>query len=231
MAIRHLRRALAAFGVLTLALGGCAATTPSGPHSTPGGGAEVDGQLKAARAATERFTDHAAAEGAGYASTLTTLGCFHDAGKGGMGLHYVADKLMDATLDTTAPEALVYELDPAGAPARLVAHEYIVPVEAWSSNDPPMLFGQHLHRHATLPLWVLHVWLYRDNPSGLFADFNPDVAQCPAGVPVFGVDLPKPQAGPPSSPGAPAPPRRRSSAASPTPSPAPGHGMGRSPAK
>ncbi len=231
MAVRHLRGALAGFAVLTLVLGGCAAGTPSGPHSTPGGGAEVDGQLKAARAATERFADHVAAEGAGYASTLTTLGCFHDPGKGGMGLHYVADKLMDATLTTTAPEALVYELDPAGAPARLVAHEYIVPVEAWSSDVPPMLFGQHLHRHATLPLWVLHVWLYRDNPSGLFADFNPDVAQCPAGVPVFGVDLPKPATASPSSPGAPKPRPRRSSAASPTPSPAPDHGTGRWPAR
>ncbi len=220
---------LSAIGLLTL--GGCAAAgpaAPSGSRGPHGDATELDPQLESARAATERFADHAAAEAAGYASTLTTLGCFQDADKGGMGLHYVADRLMDATLDPATPEALVYELDPAGTPARLVAHEYLVPVQAWSSDDPPRLFGQHLHRHATLPLWVLHVWLYRDNPSGVFADFNPDVARCPAGVPVFGVDLPKPAA---SSPGAPAPRPTRSSAASPTPTPAPGRGTVRWPGR
>lgn len=228
-----LRRTSAALAVLgAVLLGGCATTpgTPSASHSPQGDGTELDAQLKAARAATERFTDHGVAETAGYASTRDTLGCFHDSAKGGMGLHYVSDRLMDAALDSNAPEALVYELDSTGAPAALVAHEYIVPVEAWKSTDPPMLLGQHLHRHATLPLWVLHVWLYRENRSGLFADFNPDVAPCPAGVPVFGVDLPKPATAP-SSPGAPGPRPKRSSAASPTPSQAPDHGTGRWPGR
>lgn len=235
MAIRQALGVLAVLGAL--ALGGCAGAGSSSPgdsHEPHGGGADLDAQLKSARAATGRFTDHAAAESAGYASTLETLGCFHDAGKGGMGLHYVSDRLMDAALDATAPEALVYELDATGAPAKLVAHEYIVPVQAWSSADPPTLLGQHLHRHATLPLWVLHVWLYRDNPSGIFADFNPDVATCPTGVPVFGVDLPKPAASGPtrsSSPGGPAPRPRRSSAASPIPSRAPDHGTARWPGR
>jgi hypothetical protein len=46
------------------------------------------------------------------------------------------------------------------------------------------------HRHPVLPLWVLHTWLWKDNPAGVFADWNPAVRPCPAGVPIFGRDLP-----------------------------------------
>jgi hypothetical protein len=68
----------------------------------------------------------------------------------------------------------------------LVAHEYIVPVDAWTESEPPMLFGHHLHQHPVLPLYVLHTWIWKDNPSGLFEDYNPAVRLCPDGVPVFG---------------------------------------------
>ena len=30
----------------------------------------------------------------------------------------------------------------------------------------------------TFQYWYLHVWAWRDNPEGMFADFNP-VVQCP----------------------------------------------------
>jgi hypothetical protein len=142
--------------------------------------------------ATAGFQDVAAAEADGYQSSIDTLGCFEDPAKGGMGLHYINDELLDATLDPTRPEALVYELGLDGEPIGLVAHEYIVPIEAWTSPEPPRLFGVDLHEHATLPLYVLHTWLWKDNPRGVFADWNPAVRPCPAGVPVFGVDLPEP---------------------------------------
>ena len=110
--------------------------------------------------------------------------------QGGMGLHYLDQSLMDATVDIAHPEALVYELAADGTIAGLVAHEYIVPIEAWTSADPPTLFGVDFHHHPTLPLWVLHTWIWKDNVNGVFADWNPAVRQCPAGVPIFGVDLP-----------------------------------------
>ena len=48
--------------------------------------------------------------------------------RGGMGVHYIDESLLDATVDLTRPEALpVYEIDGHGAIAGLVAHEYIVP--------------------------------------------------------------------------------------------------------
>ena len=132
------------------------------------------------------------AEAAGWASTLQTLGCFQDPSQGGMGAHHVNASLMDDIVDITKPEALVYELDACGAISGLVAHEYIVPVEAWTSRRPPRrcLFGQAFHRHPVLPLWVLHAWLWKDNPRGMFDDWNPAVRQCPDGSPICGRDLP-----------------------------------------
>jgi hypothetical protein len=144
----------------------------------------------AAQLATAAYQDIEVAEAAGYASTLDTLGCFQDPTTGGMGVHYLDDSLMDATVDIAAPEALVYELGADGEIAGLVAHEYIVPVDSWTAVDPPTLFGVAFHRHPTLPLWVLHTWLWKDNPVGVFADWNPAVRMCPAGVPIFGRDLP-----------------------------------------
>lgn len=108
-----------------------------------------------------------------------------------MGVHYVNPALMDAVVDIRQPEALVYELDASGAVTGLVAHEYIVPVSAWTSSRPPKLFGMSFHRHPVLPLWVLHAWLWKPNVTGIFSDWNPAVRPCPSGVPIFGVDLPR----------------------------------------
>jgi hypothetical protein len=146
----------------------------------------------AAMLATAGFQDVATAEAAGYASSLETLGCFQDPQRGGMGVHYINQSLMDDKVDITKPEALVYELDATGTITGLVAHEYIVPIDAWHQRRPPRLFGVDFHKHPTLPLWVLHTWLWKDNPSGVFQDWNPAVRQCPPGVPIFGKDLPKP---------------------------------------
>jgi hypothetical protein len=33
---------------------------------------------------------------------------------------------------------------------------------------------------------VIHAWIWKDNPSGIFQDYNPKVRLCPDGVPVFG---------------------------------------------
>ena len=144
----------------------------------------------AAQVATAAFQDVDAAETAGYVSSLDTLGCFQDPARGGMGVHYIDESLLDATVDIARPEALVYELDFNGAITGLVAHEYIVPVDAWTETTPPNLVGVDFHRHPTLPLWVLHTWIWKDNAHGVFADWNPAVRQCPANVPIFGIDLP-----------------------------------------
>lgn len=96
-------------------------------------------------------------------------------------------------MDTTKPEALVYELDAEGEVTGLVAHEYIVPVDAWNKKASPRLFGVAFHRHPSLPLYVLHAWLWKGNARGDFDDWNPAVRLCPPGVPVFGEDSSAPR--------------------------------------
>lgn len=147
-------------------------------------------EVAAATRATAAFQDVEVAEAAGYVNTIDSLGCFDNREVGGMGLHYLNDSLMDDEVDLEAPEALVYELDASGEIVGLVAHEYIVPIEAWTAPDPPSLFGLDFHQHSVLPLWILHAWLWKDNPLGAFIDYNPTVRMCPDGVPLFGVDLP-----------------------------------------
>lgn len=168
-----------------------AASSSSSGHADHDSHTMREADQAAAMVATARYQDVEAAEEAGWASTLGTLGCFQDAAKGGMGVHYVNDSLMDSVVDISNPEALVYELDVDGTVTGLVAHEYIVPVEAWTSRKPPRLFGRDFHRHPVLPLWVLHTWMWKPNPTGMFSDWNPAVRPCPTGVPIFGVDLPK----------------------------------------
>lgn len=154
---------------------------------TPGA---LANQLAAANRATAAYQDIEVAEVDGYASTMTDLGCHQNPELGGMGVHYLDDSLIDGVVSATAPEALVYELDHNGDIAGLVAHEYIVPIEAWTKATPPTLFGQEFTEHPVLPIWKLHAWVWKDNPAGTFADWNPKVRLCPDGVPIFGVDVP-----------------------------------------
>ena len=184
---------LAALAAIAAGAAATAAPTPPVVGSAAAGPDHHDGDhtmstddRSAAMRATAGFQDVAVAEGAGYVSSMNTLGCFQNPGTGGMGLHYINDGLMDGIVDITEPEALVYELDASGQIAGLVGHEYIVPIDAWTSNRPPRLFGMDFHRHPTLPLWVLHTYLWKANPAGVFADWNPAVRLCPAGVPIFG---------------------------------------------
>jgi hypothetical protein len=196
--------AAAAFGLtgVTAGVAAIASASPSGTadradpadpadHGSHGRHDMRPADRVAATLASARYQDVAVAEQAGWASTIDNLGCFQDAARGGMGVHYVNPSLMDGVVDIRQPEALVYELDANGAVAGLVAHEYIVPVEAWTSSKPPRLFGIDFHRHSVLPLWVLHTWLWKTNATGVFSDWNPAVRPCPSGVPIFGVDVPK----------------------------------------
>jgi len=106
--------------------------------------------------------------------------CFENEA-GGMGVHYVRN--VDDVADALDPEAMVYEVAEDGS-LRLVGVEYVVPqefVEDAGGNVValPELHGQQFHKHAALPLYILHAWIWAENPSGVFADFNPDVAGCP----------------------------------------------------
>jgi hypothetical protein len=160
-------------------LGACsdpptASKTTAGLELQRGGAAEQQG-LAALRAATARFHRFAVADDEGY-DFLFLNTCMVDgsaADRGGMGYHYVNTALLDGQVSIASPEAVLYEPGPNGQ-LRLVALEYVIPKSAWTQSDPPVLLGQQFTLNV-FDLWALHVWVWKRNPSGMFADWNPDV--------------------------------------------------------
>lgn len=144
--------------------------TEAAPATASSAGAN---DLASLRRATAAFHNLAQAQAAGYSARITE--CMSDPVEGGMGVHYLNPALLDGAVSVTKPEVLVYEPKADGS-LRLVAVEYAVPFTAWTAAEPPELFGQHFHRNPAFGIWALHVWAWRDNPSGLFADWNPRVS-------------------------------------------------------
>ncbi|HYU62533.1 MAG TPA: hypothetical protein VEN12_02025 [Verrucomicrobiae bacterium] len=136
--------------------------------------ASSQASLAGVRQATAKFHDPAVARLAQYNPLLA---CFDLPGVGGMGQHYVNTGLLNGTVNAAEPEALVYEVD--GDRLQLVAVEYIIPLSAWQSADKPTLFGREFTRIDSLGLWALHAWIWRPNPDGIFANYNPSVRMCP----------------------------------------------------
>jgi hypothetical protein len=146
-------------------------------HSTKGVQTAYDAHgdlLKAVRTATARFNSTTQAIRAGY---VPDDHCVAVPGLGGMGYHWVNFDLVDPVFDPLQPEAVLYETGPGGN-LRLVAVEYIV-VDV---GQPHPHFGDQPFDVGGTPLpfdhYSLHVWLYKDNPAGLFTPFNPNVT-CP----------------------------------------------------
>lgn len=132
------------------------------------------------RAATAQFKRLEVATSAGYAQLPGLDHCFDNPGIGAMGFHYIQAASLDLNLDLEAPESMVY------APARdgqvqLAAVEYIVPAEPWDKAFPgtlPELEGHSLHLNEKLGVYVLHAWVWKNNPKGMYEDWNPEVT-CP----------------------------------------------------
>ena len=139
-------------------------------------GTPVKGQseLEALRSATARFQSVDAALQAGYEPFMD---CFDNPGVGGMGYHYVNGSLMDLTVEALAPEAMVYEANTDGQ-LEFVAVEYIVPAKEWDAQKTghPTLYGQVFHMNEALGVYVLHAWVGKDNPTGVYHDWNPTVS-------------------------------------------------------
>src|SRR5215208_77677 len=135
---------------------------------------------EAVRQATAQFKDVKKAEAAGYA---LLHGCVNGPQEGAMGIHYANGGLVgDGELDAMHPEALLYE--PKDGKLQLVGVEYIVIAEAWNAKHPtpPVLMGQ-LFNYSGAPnrfgipaFYELHVWAWRNNPAGVFADWNTRVS-------------------------------------------------------
>lgn len=122
---------------------------------------------------------------------------------GAMGVHYFRPDLLGITAppnprvsgtgthtDYNRPAILIYEPQADGS-LELVAVENLVFIKAWEAagnKEPPTFHGKSFDRmednpatavdeaHMFEPHYDLHVWLYRDNPRGMFAQFNPNVS-------------------------------------------------------
>jgi len=164
--------AMSLFACTSAALAGA-----GGAQGEPGPAATL---VETVRRATERFQNVEEAKAAGYADSLV---CVSGLEEGAMGVHFGnGDLLGDGELDPQRPEILVYE--PKNGQLRLVAVEYVVIAETWDANNPttPSLLGQLFHyggspnRYGSPPVYELHVWAWKQNPNGMFADWNPRVS-------------------------------------------------------
>lgn len=125
------------------------------------------------RAATEAFKALDVAAAAGYARDVKH--CIDNPPHGAMGYHHQNESLLDDNIELERPEILVYERL-ANGDYRFNGVEYIVPFSAWPMDkEPPTVMGRDLKPSPPLDLWYLHVWVWQENPSGLFADWNPRV--------------------------------------------------------
>jgi hypothetical protein len=147
-------------------------TAAAVPGIIPSGfGDAVDRDVARVRAATERFKLVETAIASGYPRTSD---CVEHQPHGAMGFHHNNKTLMDATLAVEKPEVLVYERMADGK-FKLNGVEYLVPISAWTRDEPPTIMGQKLKRADKLGIWYLHVWIWEPSPPGIFADWNPRV--------------------------------------------------------
>jgi hypothetical protein len=165
--------------ILTLAVLGCGETPPTSP-AEPGASAlkpvvDVSSSqselLDAVRRVSARFHSEAQATRHGYVSTVDCV----SSPAGGMGVHWLNQSLVDPVFDPLRPENVLFAPGPNGIP-KLVAVEYIV----INVGQPAPTFGGQAFDVGGTPVpvlhWSLHVRLWKENSSGLFAMFNPDVS-------------------------------------------------------
>jgi hypothetical protein len=124
------------------------------------------------RAALDRFKDVSVAVKEGYAP----LPCASGIDGGAMGIHYVnKDYLKDDAIDLAKPEAVMYEPMADGKLA-LIAVEYITTKGPASLENHLFSFTNTPNRYGLPAFYELHVWAWKANPAGTFADMNMNVS-------------------------------------------------------
>jgi hypothetical protein len=161
------------------------------------GQCDPGGAMASARTVTAKYHSLNLANKSGYSILADTAGitCIAEPQMGAMGVHYVkGDLVKDPAIDATHPEALVYAPDRHGR-LHLAALEYVVIKSDWDAHNslvgsgapswvkpvPPNLFGQDFNftdapnRYGLPPFYSLHAWVWKENPVGTFAMWNPSV--------------------------------------------------------
>lgn len=155
-------------GILILAVAGVVAA------------GDLEAELAMVRRATAPFHRVEAALAAGHHLVPGIDYCWEDPDFGGMGYHYVNTDRLDTEVNALEPETLVYAPGPNGQ-LQLGAVEYVVPAPAWDAEghaELPSVLGQTFHYSPKTDKYILHAWIWRHNPEGIFEDWNPEVS-CP----------------------------------------------------
>jgi hypothetical protein len=157
-------------------------------------------ELASVRAGLDKYKDPMVAVADGYLSTISCIefpkpfseGPLQIAA-GGMGVHLLNMGNIGPTLDPTKPQVLIYE--PKGDKLVLVAAEWFMPMQVAGSTHPS-IFGQQLNgpMEGHPPImppemhhYDLHVWLWKNNPAGVFSPTNPALS-CPKGGYTYAAD-------------------------------------------
>ena len=148
-------------------------------------GSPAEQALDAAKAASDKYHDVNVAMADGYVSTEECVA----SPAGAMGIHYVnVNLIQDPELDPERPEVLMYV--PTNDGLILAGIEYLAAIGPPGSPVPdsppaaPVLFDQTFHGpmegHSpdAPPHFDLHVWVWEENPQGMFEGFNPSL-NCP----------------------------------------------------
>jgi hypothetical protein len=170
--------------------GGGSENGSSPPRGARSMNRKVRRDLARVRRATDRYRNEKLAIADGFRRTDDCVERPAQAGGGAMGYHYVNQARFDRKLDLEKPEALLYRRSATGK-RKLAGVEYFLVDEDQDlvTKERPTLFGQALQGpmpghpepdHPTNPNWMpahydLHVWLWRKNPNGTFARWNPRV--------------------------------------------------------
>ena len=144
-------------------------------------------ELAPIRRATARFHSVEAALAAGYelgyvngSDVRIITGCIAHPTAGAMGYHYFNKQLIDdLVVDVLKPEGLVYAPGPDGT-LQLAAVEYVVPGAGSNPpgvSEPPSVLGMDMRILVReVGFYTHHAWVWRHNPAGIFADWNPEVS-------------------------------------------------------
>jgi len=181
-----------------------AGVTFANEHTTPGPGEPTLAQVRPATERF-KDVNVALAEGYirdpfDLCDTAAMMG--RDPSLGAMGIHYFRPDLLGITAppsprvngvgthtDFLKPAILIYEPEADGS-LELVAVENLVFAAAWRAaghTEPPTFYGVPYdymiedpntptdEAHMFEPHFDRHVWIYRENPNGVFTPFNPAV--------------------------------------------------------
>lgn len=189
----------------SLVVAGCTTTLPQTALNTPAPGEPTLAEVRTLTARFQDV-NVALAEGyirdpMNMCDTATMMGA--PASLGAMGIHYFRPDMLGVTAppnprvtgtgthtDFRNPAILIYEPQQDGS-VKLVAVENLVFQKSWAASGatkPPSFHGVVWdtmqdnpataidEAHMFEPHYDRHVWVWRDNPNGMFAQYNPAVS-------------------------------------------------------